>query len=228
MGRSGVSIPSAAMLDFKLAHAHARDAVYAELDHEKLLAACEKMGHLVYHLQSCATSKQEYLQRPDLGRLLSEQSRSALFSNPPHRSTHVSISIADGLSALGVNDHVIPLVEHLMPLFKSAEITVAPFAIIELARVAIADEIGFLMNSEITIIFIGERPGLSSANSLGAYLTYGPRVGLTDESRNCVSNIRPEGLPYKDAAGKIFYLVQESLKRKLSGTGLKDNAGFLA
>lgn len=209
LGRAGISVPSTSLLEFKLAHAHARDAVYAELNIEKLVAAFEKINQPVCYLESRATSKQEYLQRPDLGRQLSAHSRSQLNSNPIQTSTPVSISVADGLSALAVNDHVIPLMNRLVTMFRESKITLAPFAIVQHGRVAISDEIGHLMRSEVSIILIGERPGLSSPNSLGAYLTYGPKVGLTDESRNCISNIRPEGLSYTEPAHKIFYLAQE-------------------
>lgn len=227
LGRAGVSIPSAALLDFKLAHAHARDAVYATIDYDKLVPALELFNHPVYCLQSRVSSKQEYLQRPDLGRRLSDQSREFLQTEVPAKATHVSISIADGLSALAINDHAVSVIELLLPLLRDAGITLSPMAVIGNGRVAISDEVGSLMHAEIAVILIGERPGLSSPNSLGVYITYGPGIGRTDEARNCISNIRPEGLSYADAADRIFYLIREALRRKLSGVALKDNGRLL-
>ncbi len=227
LGRTGVSVPSQVMLDFKLDHAHARDAVYSTLDRVELNASLERINCSVCLLQSKASSRTEYLQRPDQGRRLSVESHARLISICPTTPADVSIIIADGLSATAVNDHAVPVIERLICLFQKDEISISPITIVEQGRVAISDEIGYLLKSKVAIVFIGERPGLSSPDSLGVYLTYGPMVGLTDESRNCISNIRPKGLPLQQAADKIFYLVKESLRRKLSGVALKDNAGLL-
>ena len=227
LGRAGVSVPSNALLDFKLAHAHARDAVYSTLDYDTLTAALKKMGLETINLRSQATTRQEYLQRPDLGRKLSEASKDLLTSAASENQTRLSVIVADGLSAEAVNDHVLSLIGLLLARFRESGITLAPFALVDQGRVAISDEVGFLLRSEMALILIGERPGLTSPNSLGAYLTYSPRPGLTDESRNCISNIRPEGLPYGEAADKLFYLIREALRRKVSGVSLKDNAGLL-
>ena len=227
LGRVGVSLPSSASLDFKLAHAHARDAVYSTLDTDNLIPALEKINQHLFHLNTSATTRQEYLQRPDLGRKLSEKSQALLQSEAPEKTSTLSIIIADGLSATAANDHALQLINILLPKFREAGITLAPFVLVEQGRVAVSDEIGFLLKAEMALILIGERPGLTSANSLGAYLTYGPTPGLTDESRNCISNIRPEGLGYNQAADKVFYLVQEARRRKISGVSLKDNAGLI-
>jgi ethanolamine ammonia-lyase small subunit len=135
--------------------------------------------------------------------------------------------LADGLSATAINSHAIPVLKILLPLFESARLSVAPVCMVQEGRVAIGDECGHLLKAKLVIVLIGERPGLSSPDSLGAYLTYRPALGLTDESRNCISNIRPEGLNYPAAAEKIFFLCNESLRLQLSGVGLKDNGGLL-
>jgi ethanolamine ammonia-lyase small subunit len=131
------------------------------------------------------------------------------------------------LSATAINEHALPLLQLLLPGLQQAGFTLAPLTLVEQARVAIADEIGGLLRASLSLILIGERPGLSSFNSLGAYFTFAPRPGLTDEARNCISNIRPEGLPYPTAVEKSLYLIREALRRKLTGVKLKDEMGFL-
>ncbi|MEO8473328.1 MAG: ethanolamine ammonia-lyase subunit EutC [Chryseolinea sp.] len=222
MGNVGVSIPSNAMLQFRLDHAHARDAVYSTLYKESIGDALSQMGINSLTVQSSAKTRQEYIQRPDLGRKLAEASRQSL-SKLTSEKSQLTIMVADGLSAIAANDHFIPLMNNLLPALRTASISLSPIVLIEQGRVAISDEIAFTLKSELALILIGERPGLSSPNSLGAYLTYGPKPGLTDESRNCVSNIRPEGLNYSEASRKIFYLISQALARKLSGVSLKDN-----
>ncbi len=222
LGRTGSSIPLRETLRMKLAHAFARDAVYSKIDKAQLSAGLEKFMLPMLEVNSKVDNRREYLQRPDLGRSLREESAAAI-NALVSRPSDISIVLADGLSASAVNTHAIPVLENLIPLLQTARLTVAPICIASEARVAIADEIGFLLKARLSLILIGERPGLSSPNSMGAYLTYQPRAGLTDESRNCISNIRPEGLGYNIAAQKIFYLVSESLKQLLSGVGLKEN-----
>jgi ethanolamine ammonia-lyase small subunit len=139
----------------------------------------------------------------------------------------VAIILADGLSAEAVNDHAIPLLQSLLPPLKQSGFSLAPVTVAEQARVALGDEIGQYLNAKLTILLIGERPGLSSPNSLGAYFTYAPKPGTTDEARNCLSNIRPEGLSYAFAADKSFYLVREAFRRKLTGVALKDEMDLL-
>jgi ethanolamine ammonia-lyase small subunit len=225
IGRTGTSIPTKRSLEFNLAHAHARDAVYSVLDTGGLLDQLDLFNLPVLLLQSKVHNRQQYLQRPDQGRQLNAASAAQL---KDHQGKYdVAIMIADGLSASAVNDHAALLLKSLVPLLLSAKITIAPICLIEQGRVAIGDETGAILNAKLSIMLIGERPGLSAADSMGAYLTYQPKPGLTDESRNCISNIRQQGLKHKAAASKIFYLVQESLKRKLSGVELKDNAGLI-
>jgi ethanolamine ammonia-lyase small subunit len=224
MGLSGVSIPLKYELEFKLAHAHARDAVYSTLDTERLLQSLHNFRLPALHLHTLADNRYHYLKRPDKGRKLNEASIAQLQDFP---SSDIVIIIADGLSATAVNENSFGLLELLIPKLLTMKVKIAPFCLVEQGRVAIGDDIAHGLNAKLSVVLIGERPGLSAADSLGVYITYSPRPGLTDEARNCVSNIRPGGLNYAPAADKIFYLVQEAFKRKLSGVNLKDNAGLL-
>jgi ethanolamine ammonia-lyase small subunit len=175
----------------------------------------------VINLKSEVKNRSQYLQRPDLGRTLSQESREELI-NISSSESDICFVIADGLSAEAINQNALPILENLIPKLIEINYKIAPICIIEQGRVAIADEIGFLLKSEIVIILIGERPGLTSPNSMGAYITFHPHIGMTDESRNCVSNIRPEGLDFQMATDKIFYLLIEMKSKKLSGVSLKD------
>ena len=226
LGRTGTSVPLCEALAFRLAHAHARDAVYSVLDPAKLLAALAPLQLPVLQVRSKAHDRQEYLQRPDLGRQLHEEAH-GLLKEHGTQDVDVVFILADGLSAEAVNEHTAPLLQRLLPKLQQAGFRVAPLVLAAQARVAIGDEIGELLRAQLALILIGERPGLSSPDSLGAYFTYGPRPGLTDEARNCVSNIRPEGLTYDLAADRLFFLISESLRRKLSGVQLKDDTQLL-
>lgn len=226
LGRTGTSVPLREALAFRLAHAHARDAVYSALDPGKLLAALEPLQLPVLQVHSKAHDRQQYLQRPDLGRQLNKEAHTLLKEHGTHGADVVFI-LADGLSAEAVNAHAVPLLQRLLPKLQQAGFRVAPLVLATQARVAIGDEIGELLRAQLALLLIGERPGLSSPDSLGAYFTYGPRPGLTDEARNCVSNIRPEGLNYDLAADRLFFLLSESLRRKLSGVQLKDDTQLL-
>lgn len=212
LGRTGTAMPLAEVLRFKLAHAHARDAVYSTLD----IAALSDQPWEVNILHSKAADRSEYLQRPDKGRQLNERSLQAV-------NTDIGIILVDGLSATAINHHAIPVLNYLYPMLQAKKISCAPVQLVEQGRVAIGDEIGELLGVKLALVLIGERPGLTSPDSLGAYLTWQPRSGLTDEARNCISNIRPEGLPYKLAAEKMFYLINEALRLHLTGIMLKDN-----
>jgi len=224
IGRVGSSIPIKESLQFNLAHAHARDAVYSVLDVDGLFAALKAFDLPVLQLRSKALTRHKYLKRPDLGRQLDEDSSLHLAG---YSGYDIAIIIADGLSAAAVNENAFGLLHLLVPKLLAAKLTIAPICLVEQGRVAIGDDIGKGLNAKFSVVLVGERPGLSSADSLGAYLTYSPKRGLTDESRNCVSNIRPHGLKYKPAAEKIFYLVIEAFKRKISGVALKDNEGLI-
>ncbi len=225
IGRSGVSIPTKQSLQFNLAHAHARDAVYSELDIDGLTDSLKQFDLPILPLHSKADNRAEYLQRPDLGRKLKKSSANQLKDNAGEYD--VVIIVADGLSATAVNNHPKGVLQILIPMLSAAKLKLAPICLVEQGRVAVGDKVAHLLNGKLSIMLIGERPGLSAADSVGAYLTYNPQPGLTDESRNCISNIRPKGLPAKLAAEKIFYLVQEAFRLKLSGVGLKDNQGLI-
>jgi ethanolamine ammonia-lyase small subunit len=226
LGRSGTSVPLREALAFRLAHAHARDAVYSTLASEQLGQALSELNLPIGHVQSQATTRQQYLQRPDLGRQLAEASRTEL-AGLATAACDVALVLADGLSATASNTHAQPLLRHLVPMLRQAGLRLAPLVLAEQARVALGDEVGQLLRARLVLVLIGERPGLSAPDSLGAYFTYGPRPGLTDEARNCVSNIRPAGLGYEAAADKLFFLLSEALRRQLSGVALKDESGLL-
>lgn len=225
IGSTGTSIPTKSSLDFKLAHAHARDAVYSVLQTEKLADELMQFNLPVLQLHSRAANREQYLQRPDLGRLPDETSVNRLAEQIPNNG--IVLILADGLSATAINQNAPGLLKVLIPKLLAAQYKLAPLCLVEQGRVAIADSIAAELGASLSVILIGERPGLSSADSMGAYLTYQPKPGLTDDARNCISNIRPDGLPVEQAADKLFYLILESLSRQISGVALKDNQGLL-
>ncbi len=221
-GRAGHSITTSELLKFQADHAQARDAVYSALAIQKITKnLVELFDSQALILKSEINSRPQYLQRPDLGRTLSQKSREELMAGNWSESD-ICIVVADGLSAQAINQHATPFLENLLPRLKEMKLEIAPICIVEQGRVAIADEIGFLLKSEIVVILIGERPGLTSPDSMGAYITFHPFVGMTDESRNCVSNIRPEGMNFQMATDKIIYILTEIKSKKLSGVNLKD------
>ena len=226
LGRSGTSVPLREALAFRLAHAHARDAVYSTLDLDRLLPELAAFQLQVCQVRSRAANRPDYLQRPDWGRQLAEESRQQL-AEQAFAACDIAVVLADGLSAAASNAHAVPLLHQLLPLLRQAGFGLGPVVLAEQARVALGDEIGHLLRARVVLVLIGERPGLSSPHSLGAYFTYAPRPGLTDVARNCVSNIRPEGLTYPAAAAKLFYLLREALRLQLSGVGLKDQSDLL-
>jgi len=223
LGRTGNAIPLKEVLQFKLAFAHARDAVYSLLDTEHLFTGLAAFQLPAYFLQSKAATRTIYLQRPDLGRQLTNDAITKL-KNVAGEPYDIAIILADGLSATAINNNALPLLQLLIPMLQ--RYILSPVVIVQNARVAIGDEISAALAAKASIVLIGERPGLSSPDSLGAYITFNPTVGLTDESRNCVSNIRPEGLHHNLAAEKILYLINESFRLNLSGVHLKDNAAI--
>jgi ethanolamine ammonia-lyase small subunit len=221
LGRTGISVPLAETLRFKLAHAQAKDAVYSTLHTETLLTVLHPFQLPVYELHSKAKNRQKYLQRPDWGRQLNEESVLQL-QNEENSNYDIALIIADGLSATAVNRHSEGLLQLLIPVLQSASFRIAPVTLVHQARVAIGDEIGLWLHAKLVVVLIGERPGLSSPDSMGVYLTFQPLVGKTDENRNCISNIRPEGLSYRQAADKLGYLIREILRLQLSGIMVKD------
>jgi len=221
LGRTGIATPLKEVLDFRMCHAHARDAVYSILKVDELTGSLQQFQMQIVFASSKANDRATYLQRPDLGRKLSDASANNL-KNETSYPADIAIVIADGLSATAINEHAVHVVKKLIPLLKQSVLTIAPLVIVEQGRVAIADEVGSILQAKLSLILIGERPGLSSPDSMGAYITYQPSPGKTDESRNCISNIRPEGLGYDLAAEKIAKLIKASLQLKLSGIKLKD------
>jgi ethanolamine ammonia-lyase small subunit len=226
LGRSGTSIPTGAQLDFQYAHAQARDAVHLPFNHAALQAQLNKQNRTSLLLHSAAVDRNSYLQRPDLGRRLHPNSTQLLreCTQDHPGGVDLAVVIADGLSALAVHRHSLPFLAHLEEHALAEGWSLSPVILVEQGRVAVADEIGELLGARMVVILIGERPGLSSPDSLGLYFTYNPKVGLTDAYRNCISNVRLEGLSYGMAAHRLLYLMREACRRQLSGVNLKDEA----
>jgi ethanolamine ammonia-lyase small subunit len=226
LGRAGGSLPTSRQLEFQLAHARARDAVHSTLDAAALERELRSLGLETLRLHSAAPDRATYLQRPDLGRRLDDHSRQWLSEQTRGEpgSFDAAFIIADGLSALAVQRHTVPMLAAALSRIEAERWRIAPIIIVEQGRVAVGDEIGALLGADLAIILIGERPGLSAPDSLGIYLTYAPRPGRTDAARNCISNIREAGLSYSEAAHKLTYLMSESHRLRLSGINLKDEA----
>lgn len=223
LGRSGTSLPTQAMLAFQLDHAQARDAVHLALDTEILMAGLEQRFPLALRLHSQAQDRSEYLRRPDLGRLLDIPSTQQLAALEIQHCD-ISISIVDGLSARAIHEQALPFLDALLPHLHRAEMTLGPVALVEQGRVAIGDPIGEALNARMSIVLIGERPGLSSPDSLGIYFTWKPRSGCLDSARNCISNVRPRGQSFASAAQRLAYLIKGALEIGASGIALKDNS----
>ena len=217
--RSGDTLALGPVLDFQLAHAEARDAVHAALDVDALRAA---LGPTLA-VASTAATRSDYLRRPDLGRTLDEPS-AALLAEASGEPCDVVVVIADGLSAMAAVRHAAPLLDICLP--RLARYRLAPIVVATQGRVALGDAIGEILRARLCVMLIGERPGLSVADSLGIYLTYAPRVGRRDSERNCISNIHGRGgLSYAQAADKLCWLVDQALARQLTGIGLKEMEG---
>jgi ethanolamine ammonia-lyase small subunit len=219
LGRVGNSIETVKSLEFQLDLALAKDSVKKELDFELLKSKLETRNLNSIIVSSNANSKQEYLKRPDLGRTLS--SKSEIDLKKISGEYDLSIVIGDGLSARSIEEQCIPYLDSLFPILNP-NWKISDLVLVKYARVAIGDEVGEILNSKIVLVLIGERPGLSSPNSMGAYITYSPKKEKKDSERNCISNIRVEGLSHSLAATKTKYLLEKSFQEKISGTGLKD------
>ena len=226
LGRAGTSMPTRAQLDFQFAHAQARDAVHLAFDHAALSAGLRLRQRHSLLLHSAAENRDTYLQRPDLGRRLSAESAELLrqqrTANPA--GYDLALVVADGLSALAVHRHALPMLERIEEQAAAEGWSLAPVTLVSQGRVAVADEVAERLGARMVVILIGERPGLSSPDSLGLYFTYAPKVGLTDAYRNCISNVRLEGLSYAMASHRLLYLMREACRRQLSGVNLKDEA----
>ena len=224
LGRAGISLPVKANLDFQLAHALARDAVSIPLDFD-VLAQQLSNSYATIQLQSEVASHSEYLQRPDKGRLLNSASVEKLKNGLIKADKpHIAIIIADGLSSKAIESHAPVLLNKLIPELQKSNYSMAPICLIKYARVAIGDPVGEIVNAIMSIVLIGERPGLSSPDSMGIYFTYQPKTGKTDAQRNCISNIHGHGLNYQAAINKLMFLVNEASRLKYSGVHLKDKA----
>jgi ethanolamine ammonia-lyase small subunit len=224
LGRAGASLPTGALLEFTLAHARARDAVHAAFDGPALISGLDGLGLEALAVSSCARDRTDYLRRPDLGRKLDQASKQLLASRNAG-PCRLAIVVGDGLSPAAVNAHAVALVRNLMPRLAGERIEIGHAVVASGARVALGDEIGAMLGARMVVVLIGERPGLSAPDSLGAYLTFAPRLGITDAERNCVSNIHGAGLGYDEAAFRIAWLVREALARGVTGVALKDESG---
>jgi ethanolamine ammonia-lyase small subunit len=222
LARSGASLATGPLLDFQLAHARARDAVNEALDVARLTANLERLGVPVLTVASAATNRQSYLMRPDLGRRLAPGADATLRQRAGQYD--VTFVIADGLSARAVQTHAPAVLAAVLPAVRAKDWRVAPLTIVTHARVAIGDVIAAALGAECVALLIGERPGLSAPDSMGAYLTWQPDRQPTDADRNCISNIRPDGIGYADAAAKIVHLLAAMRARQLSGVRLKDDS----
>lgn len=223
LGRAGHSLPTAPHLAFQLAHAQARDAVHLPFDAHGVAAGAQALGLDVVHLHSAAADRTTYLQRPDLGRRLDEASR-ALLQQRATEPVDLAFVVCDGLSALAIHQNAVPFIAATLARLQDDKHpwTLGPVAIVEQARVAVGDEAGAGLKARCVVVLIGERPGLSSPDSMGLYLTWAPVPGLTDANRNCVSNVRPAGLAIDAAAAKLVHLLTAARERQISGVGLKD------
>jgi ethanolamine ammonia-lyase small subunit len=224
--RSGASLATPALLELRLAHARARDAVQAELDEARLTASLASLGLTVLAVASAAPDRARYLLRPDLGRALADDAAARLAAHSGG-GYDVAFVVADGLSARAVETHAQPVLALLIPRLASAGWRVAPLVVARHGRLALGDAVARALAAEIAVVLIGERPGLSAPDSMGAYLTFCPTAETTDAGRNCVSNIRPEGLAYADAAFRLAHLLTAMRARRLSGVALKDDGDRL-
>ncbi len=235
IGRVGHSLPTREVLRFGLAHAQARDAVHVALDGIRLAADLAAAGWASVAVHSAADSRPTYLRRPDLGRRLSEASARRIDAlrhsgaSPPE----LCLVIADGLSAVAVQTHAVPLLGALRERWRGAAGgdrtgSCAPVVIATQARVALGDEIAARVCARMVVVLIGERPGLSSPDSLGVYATWGPQVGRSDAERNCISNVRGGGLGYPAASFKLAWLIDQAFRRELTGVALKDESDWVA
>lgn len=223
LGRSGASVPTKPLLDFTLAHARARDAVHAAFDAPLLAADLRAFGLVVTEARSRAADRRDYLRRPDLGRQLDAASAEVL-ARDVSKPCQLALLIGDGLSAAAVHAHAAAVVACLLPLLAEGDVAIGRVVVASGARVALGDEVGAILGARMVVTLIGERPGLSAPDSLGAYLTFAPKPGRSDAERNCVSNIHKAGLSYGEAAFKIAWLVREGLAREVTGVALKDES----
>jgi ethanolamine ammonia-lyase small subunit len=224
LGRAGGSLPTAELLKFSYDHAKARDAVHSELDFDRLESQLGGLGLPIVRVKSRVSDRFTYLQRPDLGCEIDEDGQHGLekISRENAEGFDLALIVADGLSAHAAQTHAAPVVGPLVALLRGDKIRLGPIVLARFARVGLQDDIGQSLGARASLILLGERPGLGTADSLGGYLVFNPLRGNSNAMRNCVSNIRPAGLPPAEAAESLHYLVRESLRRQISGIELKD------
>ena len=229
LARSGASLATAPLLAFKLAHAQARDAVLADLDTSRLAADLAGQGLAVVTVESAAADKQSYLMRPDLGRVLTPQAERTIAAAGSEKTEGYDLAfvVSDGLSARAVQSHAAPVIAAALQILRRDEWRLAPLVIVRHGRVAIGDAVAAQLRATCVVVLIGERPGLSAPDSMGAYLTFKPGAQTSDADRNCISNIRPDGTGYADAAYKLAHFLNAMRKLRLSGVRLKDTSDRL-
>jgi ethanolamine ammonia-lyase small subunit len=230
LARSGAALATKPLLDFRLAHARARDAVYETLDEARLVAGLKNFGLPVVSVSSAAPDRKSYLMQPDLGRTLGRTPATdteAIFG--PYQGKHYDVAfvIADGLSACAVQTHAQPLLAEVLPALRTEDWLIAPLVVVQQGRVAIGDAIASALHADVVVVLIGERPGLSAPGSMGIYLTWQSGMPRTDADRNCISNVRPEGLAYADAGFRLLHTLRAIRARRISGVPLKDDSGRL-
>lgn len=238
LGRSGNSVPTDELLSFQLDHAQAMDAVHCTLNVDSLVTQLSDSYSILKQtleppvvVTSKVTDRFMYLQRPDLGRQLDEASWNTLEAIGKEHNTELDLAIviADGLSSVAIQNHALPVISRLVSLMSGDEEhqwNLAPIAIVKQGRVAVGDDVGECFNAKAVLVLIGERPGLTSPDSMGMYLTWGAKRGSKDSDRNCISNVRPQGLNYDDACQRAFYLLKEARRLQLSGVNLKDRSAI--
>jgi ethanolamine ammonia-lyase small subunit len=225
LGRSGAGMPTREVLNFSMAHAQARDAVKTPIDWSTIEHELAALGLETLRITSAAPDRDTYLRRPDLGRRLSAQSRQILSEISPSETDLVLI-VGDGLSSTAVTANAVKTIAAFLPYVRKSGWRLGPVLLATQARVALSDDAGEFLKARAAVMLIGERPGLSSPDSLGAYLTWEPRVGRKDGERNCISNIRTGGLSVDEAAYKIAWLLREAFHRRLTGVSLKDESNY--
>jgi ethanolamine ammonia-lyase small subunit len=225
--RAGASLATAPLLELQLAHARARDAVREPLDEPRLVAGLRRLGLPVLLAASASNDRQQYLMRPDLGRCLAPGTEATFAEHKSGDGHDLAFVVADGLSARATQMHAEPVLAGVVPKLLEEGWRIAPLVVVRYGRVAVGDVIANTMRAKCVVVLIGERPGLSAPDSMGAYLTWQPGPQTTDADRNCISNIRPEGLGYADAAFKLAYMVRAIRAHRISGVRFKDDSDRL-
>lgn len=224
-GSAGSAQRTESLMDFLIAHAETRDAVLQDWDTASFVQATKDQLGIAHPLSTMVSQRSVYLQRPDLGQKLMPESLSFLHATSIDQACDVALIVSNGLSTPAVENHALPVLHLLLGLLARYRLISSPILVVPNARVALSDEIGQALKAKVSLILIGERPGLSAADSLGAYITLDPLVGNTNAERNCISNIRePEGLSYRHAVEKIIYLITKGLSTGTRGVALKDDS----